>query len=113
MQQTMEKKMSCCGQHRDQIRSQGTANLSTDRHSLMPAPSGRDSLWGNNQQAFPGKGTVALRYREHARLQVRGPITGRTYDFPSDRAAVMVDARDADTLLRTRLFTRVVNHPHV
>lgn len=99
--------MGCCGQHRDQIRTQVPTGPSTDRRALLSDPSpGRGSLWGGAALAPLSKGTVALRYREHARLQVRGPITGRTYDFSSDQAAVMVDARDADTLLRTRLFSR-------
>jgi hypothetical protein len=92
--------MSCCGQHRDQIRTQTSAALAaTEPRSSIPSAT----------LLSLGKGAVALRYREHARLQVRGPITGRTYDFASAQAAVMVDLQDADALLRTRLFTRAVD----
>jgi hypothetical protein len=46
-----------------------------------------------------------LRYRERARVQVRGPVTGRVYEFSAGQPTQPVDARDAQTLLRTRLFT--------
>ena len=50
---------------------------------------------------------VALRSREPMRMLVRGPVTGRTYDFSPQRPTQMVETHDADLLLRTGRFRRV------
>jgi hypothetical protein len=60
--------------------------------------------------ALPGGAavrTVTLRYRDRAPAQVRGPATGRLYLFSVLQPTQAVDVRDAETLLRTRLFVRV------
>lgn len=49
---------------------------------------------------------LAVRYVERSRLVVRGPATGRQYQFSSDKPTQMVAAQDADALLRTRYFVR-------
>jgi hypothetical protein len=60
-----------------------------------------------NVQAGPGiAGAVMLRTRERTRLLVRGPVSGRAYEFSADRPAQAVDSRDAQVLLRTRHFVR-------
>ena len=51
---------------------------------------------------------VQLRYRDRAPVQVRGPVTGRTYVFSAAQPVQTVDAREADGLLRTKMFSRAV-----
>ena len=40
-------------------------------------------------------------------MNVRGPATGRLYQFSKLQPMQAVDARDAAAILRTRLFRRV------
>ncbi len=51
--------------------------------------------------------TLHLRYRDRARISVRGPATGRSYEFSAAQPVQAVEVRDAQSLLRTGLFTRV------
>jgi len=48
--------------------------------------------------------SVAIRYLEKSPIRVRGPVTGRYYDFSGSRSVQVVDSRDAPPLLRTRFF---------
>ena len=45
-----------------------------------------------------------LHYLENSPIRVRGPVTGRQYDFSGLRPVQAVDTRDASALLRTRFF---------
>ncbi|HUY15363.1 MAG TPA: hypothetical protein VMX16_17305 [Terriglobia bacterium] len=54
--------------------------------------------------AQPSSSSVALRYLEYSPIQVRGPVTGRQYEFSSSNSVRAVDPRDAALLLRTRFF---------
>ncbi len=60
----------------------------------LPNPGGRDvpSTW------------VRVRYRFDSPILVRGPATGRRYDFSADAPVQAVELRDAEALLRTRYF---------
>jgi hypothetical protein len=90
--------MSCCGHHRKSIRTQVTGAVQSNQAVLTTAatqPLGSVVLASG----------VTLQCRERMRMQVRGPITGRTYIFEPTQATV-VDARDAEALLRTRHFLR-------
>lgn len=49
-------------------------------------------------------GSVKLRYLENSPVRVRGPVTGRHYDFSASHPVQAVDPRDAAPLLRTRFF---------
>jgi hypothetical protein len=49
---------------------------------------------------------VLLKYRERARILVRGPITGRAYEFSPQLPAQSVESRDADVLVRSGRFLR-------
>ena len=49
---------------------------------------------------------LAVRYVERSRLVVRGPATGRQYQFSLDKPMQMVAVQDADALLRIRYFVR-------
>lgn len=105
--------MGCCGQRRSQPIGETAAPPGT--HSAWPAsplpnvPGHRG--YGNfaakiNRVATSADGVV-LRYREIARVQVRGPVTGRTYEFSAAQPAQVIEPRDADLLLRTGHFLRV------
>lgn len=84
--------MSCCGQRR----SAAAMPLAATRPA-WPAPSMAHSH---------GTRTVVLRYRERARVLVRGPVTGQAYEFSADRPAQAVEVRDAEAMLRTARFVR-------
>jgi hypothetical protein len=43
---------------------------------------------------------------ENSLIVVRGPATGRQYQFSGAHPDQSVDARDAEALLRTRFFRR-------
>jgi hypothetical protein len=50
---------------------------------------------------------VNLRYMESSPIRVRGPMTGRQYDFSVAQPTEAVDLRDAAVLTRSALFRRV------
>jgi hypothetical protein len=104
--------MSCCGQHRDAMRAPAStghpsAVASPLNASVQPALVGHGSMWNPASWALAGRG-VQLRYRERAPVRVRGPVTGRTYEFSAAQPVQVVDARDADGFLRTKMFFRAV-----
>ncbi len=95
--------MGCCGQKRDGLRS--ALRPST---SHAPAPGNMPGIDRRGARAAatpPLAGpAVAVRYVERSRLMVRGPATGRQYEFSAARPTQLVAAHDADALLRTRYF---------
>jgi hypothetical protein len=104
--------MSCCGQHRDALRAPVSAvhpssMASPLNNAFQPALAAHGSMWNPASVALAGRG-VQLRYRERAAVRVRGPVTGRSYEFSPARPVHAVDARDVDAMLRTRLFLRAV-----
>lgn len=66
----------CCGQTRSDLETNGSAN----QHALN------------------------LMYYGHAAVNVRGPVTGQLYQFSRVHPVQSVDARDAVSILKTRLF---------
>ena len=59
--------------------------------------------------ALSGPGSslsVTLYYLQTSAIRVRGPVTGRPYDFSEAQPAQVVECRDAATLMRTGLFRR-------
>ena len=68
----------CCGQKRSALRTGGDA-----------------------QQAG-----LNLHYLGHSPVNVRGAATGQLYQFSKLQPVQPVDARDAASILRTRLFGR-------
>ncbi len=85
--------MSCCGQRR------------SASPAVTPAAALR-SAWPAPSMALPHARTVVLRYRERARVLVRGPVTGQAYEFSADRPAQAVEVHDAEAMLRTTHFVR-------
>jgi hypothetical protein len=57
---------------------------------------------GNAQQAG-----LNLRYSGSSPVSVRGPVTGHLYQFSKLQPVQGIDARDAASILRTRLFRQV------
>jgi hypothetical protein len=47
-----------------------------------------------------------LRYRERARILVRGPVSGRAYEFSPQQPTQSIEPGDADVLMRTGRFLR-------
>jgi hypothetical protein len=86
--------MSCCGQ----MRSRASA---APPHA-MTASTGIATIGPSVGQS---RGDVPLRYRDRARILVRGPVTGRSYIF-SGAQPTLVALRDADLMLATRSFAR-------
>jgi hypothetical protein len=56
----------------------------------------------------PSGPTVKLHYTGVAPVRVRGPQTGRTYEFSGAAPDGKVDRRDAEGLIRIGLFRRAV-----
>jgi hypothetical protein len=50
--------------------------------------------------------SVSITYQENSPIRVRGPVSGRFYEFSGSRPVQQVDARDASSLLNTRFFRR-------
>jgi hypothetical protein len=48
--------------------------------------------------------TLKLTYPGHAPVNVHGPFTGQLYQFSRLHPVQTVDARDAMSILKTRLF---------
>ncbi len=75
--------MACCGQQRAAL-VQGRAT---------------------GPQTFLHEGaSVAIRFKQPSAIMVRGPVTGRHYQFNGSANSQHVDARDAAALIRTGYF---------
>lgn len=101
--------MGCCGQHRNGGGVAPGWAPPSGQPAAPPSPAvapGTGLVWppsmGRQQAA-----TLRLRYRDRARIAVRGPATGRSYEFSAAQPVQAVEVRDAQSLLRTGLFTRV------
>jgi hypothetical protein len=110
----------CCGKNRQQFQgTSGSLPLSpangTGLRSMAPrvrtTPIVRQNMLNvpraPQQPVAPAhlpNSPVALRYTQRSPIRVRGPVTGRTYDFSSSNPVQAVDSRDATTLMRTRFF---------
>ncbi len=95
--------MGCCGQSRAAAAARPTlgprAELAQAYVPPPPAPA----------PAVPRaveRGTARLRYTASRAVRVRGPETGRLYDFSGQDPVGDVDARDAEGLVRTGFFKR-------
>ena len=91
--------MSCCGQGRAALRaSQAIQTPKTPR----VAGAGIARVAGD--AALRAK--VPICYLGAAPIVVRGPVTGRAYQFAAGRAVQPVDARDVAGLLKKGIFRR-------
>ena len=113
----------CCGQKRSALRNapappvarairQG-APISVSRPTPIsqPVPAARQNV----SAGMPGPvaaapripnphAAVTLHYLASSPIRVRGPATGRQYEFSGSRPLQAVDSRDASALLRTNFF---------
>jgi hypothetical protein len=97
--------MGCCGQKRDGLRS--ALQPSTSHAPAYGSTPGIDRRGARAAATpLPGGRVVAVRYVERSRLVVRGPATGRQYEFSAAKPTQIVAAHDADALLRMRYFVR-------
>ena len=55
----------------------------------------------------PGVQVFTLMYYGYASVSVRGPVSGQLYHFSRQQPVQAVDARDAISILKTRLFRRI------
>jgi hypothetical protein len=93
----------CCGQKRSAIRnasSQATTPTARPRGIEQPQP----STIPQTAAVKPPEVSVSVRYMDNPAIKVRGPVTGRQYEFSGLRPVQVVDPRDAAALLRTRFF---------
>ena len=84
--------MGCCGQNRAALRR---------RLSVSPTTPPTVEVVEPPTEAGP---PVRLHYLQSRAILVRGPATGRIYQFSAAHADGNVDGRDAALLLRTGLF---------
>jgi hypothetical protein len=104
----------CCGSRRSAWRNASAASASTSTSpSVRQGASERVGIpaAGPNPAATTAPGpfpSVALHYIESAALRVRGPVTGRLYDFSESHPVQAVDIRDAAVFLRNNSFRRSV-----
>jgi hypothetical protein len=59
------------------------------------------------EEGSPRPAAVNLLYYGHAKVNIRGPVTGTLYHFSRREPVQPVDARDVVAILRTRLFRQV------
>jgi hypothetical protein len=94
--------MGCCGQ----ARAAYTPAYEPPPRPAAPADEGPAFTDTAPQAGAAAPGTVRLRFTRLAGVRVRGPASGRSYDFSAVAPVQSVDARDADDLLRTGYFRR-------
>ncbi len=102
----------CCGQKRATM-TQENVNQTTFRSNSIAtqAPAAAPPVNHLTQKASvaqppAGWSYVGLRYLEKSPIRVRGPATGRQYEFSAVNSVQSVDARDAESLLNTRFFAK-------
>ena len=97
----------CCGRKRSTLRS---ASPSASSPPLRQSAAGAFRLPGTPQQgassAAMSHSGVPLRYSRNTPVRVRGPITGRQYEFTASAPVQAVDPKDATALLRSAFFRR-------
>ena len=71
----------------------------------LPRPAA-DAFGQRSPVVATGARGVVLRYRERARILVRGPVSGRAYEFSPQQPTQSIEPGDADVLIRTGRFLR-------
>jgi hypothetical protein len=80
----------CCGKKRTTIR--------------MATPATRGISGPTMTGASTPAPRTAVRFTENSSVKVKGPASGREYEFSPSRPTQNVDPRDARLLLRSRFF---------
>ena len=99
----------CCGQKRSALRSAPVPAIAPQTTPTVRQRAPNTPRPPTIQQQAPvsaqiPQSSVSLRYLEISPIRVRGPVTGRQYNFTGSHAVQTVDSRDATGLLRTRFF---------
>lgn len=93
----------CCGKGRAAL---AAAAAPPAELYVAPLPSSPPSApAGGSVPAAPA--TVRLRYTQQTSVRVRGPASGRAYEFSVAAAVQSVDVRDAEGLVGSGFFRRV------
>jgi len=98
----------CCGQNRAAVTREFKEQTTRSSDSTVrPAPTVHESPRSRGLSGPPaGWSSLRLRYLERSPIRVQGPATGRAYDFSAANPIRLVDAQDAESLLRTRFFAK-------
>jgi hypothetical protein len=100
----------CCGQKRETAMRETMKKTTLSSNSIAtPAPAAAPAVTNSPRSASAaqtGCSSVGVRYLERSPIRVRGPATGREYDFSAANPVRSVDTRDAESLLRTRFFAK-------
>lgn len=95
----------CCGDKRT-MATQQAMNHPTQPAASAPAANYNPPASTSAAQEPAAWSATKLRYLERSPVRVRGPVTGKHYDFSAADPIALVEARDATALLRTRFFAR-------
>jgi hypothetical protein len=93
----------CCGSRRSAWRAASTSAFAP-RAAQTPSPAvpgPAPSAPANFGPSGPGVTLIKLRYADSAPIRLRGPITGRAYDFSGAEPVQAVDVRDAAIFVRS------------
>ena len=93
----------CCGQGRAALAA--AAAPPADLYVATSPPPPPPAAARGDAPAAPT--TVRVRYMHQQRVRVRGPASGRAYEFSAAAAVQSVDSRDAEGLVGTGFFRRV------
>jgi hypothetical protein len=104
----------CCGNKRSALRNISTsARASASANSPSPtsvpfrgAPRSKGVAPPVAISARGPANSVMLRHKDAAAIRVRGPVTGRLYDFSASQPVQPVDPADVDALTRDGLLYR-------
>ena len=98
--------MGCCGQKRAAIAGRTAAVKPAPTNTPPAQPVARDQ--NGFHAAAPVNAGVYLRYREKSPIVVVGAHTAQRYEFSAMVPVMRVDSRDADSLLHSGFFEKIV-----
>lgn len=79
---------------------------SVPMQSGRPTSSASMKAGANQKIASGSTAQIHIRYRSMGLMRVRGPVSGRIYEFSVMKPVHPVDQRDAPELLKMRCFVR-------
>jgi len=91
----------CCGSRRAAWRAASSSALAAGAAQPPPAVEPRRAAPVDLGPHGPGVTLIKLRYSDSAPVRLRGPITGRAYDFSGAAPVQEVDVRDAAIFVRS------------
>jgi hypothetical protein len=109
----------CCGSRRSAWRNASVPPKALSTASLVrrgdsekigvPAAGASSSAMTSSISAKGPFPTVTLHYLNFSAISLRGPVTGRSYEFSGSQPFQAVDIRDASVLTRSSSFRRSVS----